>query len=204
MPYAIAAAVKNYIFGYGSLVSPESITLTLRRQFSPGELKLAEVKNHTRLWGLVCPVILHGPDGDKPVNAVFLDVRRSPGKCVNGVLIEVTEQEMQSLDIRERQYERVEITNDTVPALEGDDDDDDDDNRSRVFTYTGRMVYFVENYKNPKVLDEYQKKVLAGLHYWGSDFIEKFNQTTVPHNYEIVSGSYRFLDDEQNRLTGHS
>jgi hypothetical protein len=187
-------AMKTYIFGYGSLIVPESATKTLGRKIYDKDVLLGDIKDYSRLWNLVVQVILHNQQSDNIVNAVFLNIQKHQGKVINGALLQVTENELIKLDIREKQYQRIDITNNVLTYLSGE---------SVIFTYVGKSEFLVNNYTKPRILKEYLN-VIERIQYWGKDFYDRFNSTTEIHNFEILNGTYKFLDEQQNLFTGHT
>jgi hypothetical protein len=181
--------MKTYVFGYGSLVNPESAAKTLGRKLYDKDVSLVEIKNYTRSWGLVVEVILYYRGDGKSINAAFLDIQKIDGKSANGVLIEVNKGKLEKFDKREKYYDRVDVTDDINPRpQEG----------NVVYTYVGKSAFLARNYRNVKVLHEYQKIVDQGIQHWGQAFCDRFNLTTAAHEFEIVTGTYIFPDCKQD------
>ena len=63
--------MANYIFGYGSLMIPCSISKTLGRKISLNALKLVKLENYVRIWNVVISVSVNSND---IINAVFLNI----------------------------------------------------------------------------------------------------------------------------------
>jgi hypothetical protein len=144
---------------------------------------------------LVVQVILNNKEKEEEyVNAVFLDMQKSEGKSINGVLIEVNENELDDLDIRETQYSRIEVTDYLSTRLA---------NSYKVFAYMGKPEFSAKYYNDVKILSEYEKIISSCIHHWGREFYDRFNITTEPHSFEKVNGTYRFLSKRQNVMTGH-
>lgn len=183
--------MKNYIFGYGSIINLKSAEKTLRRPVKDDEAFLVDLHNYIRVWRLVAPVIVQR-DGEQPVHAVFLDVQNEAGKLVNGILIDVNTDELGRLDIREKHYNRIDVTPHVRPPVEN----------SRVFAYQGKPQFFAENFADPKVLARYVDIVYQGIRHWGTEFQKRYEATTLPHHFEVIDGVYRFHDPDQNIVTG--
>jgi hypothetical protein len=116
--------VKDYIFGYASLVAAPTVAR-------------AVLRDRRRVWGVAMDnaVEVPGykvyalPDGTRPALAVaFLDLEEADGAEVEGALLTVDPAGLAALDTRERQYERVDVT-----ALVDPTPDD-----GPVWTYVGR------------------------------------------------------------------
>ena len=96
----------EFVFGYGSLARV------------PGG-HVAELHGHERRWGVAMDNTrdLEGykyylaPDGSRPaVFVAFLDVAAATGASVHGVCTPVDPERLARLDARERNYERVDVT----------------------------------------------------------------------------------------------
>ncbi|MEA2128791.1 MAG: hypothetical protein QOJ85_1682 [Solirubrobacteraceae bacterium] len=106
----------QYVFGYGSLAA----------DLAGGDV--AELHGYRRFWGVAMDnrIDLRGykhyrlrSDGSRPTVCIaFLDVVADPGAVTSGVCVPVGEQELPGLDLRERNYDRVEVTN-AVAAARG-------------------------------------------------------------------------------------
>ncbi len=116
---------SDFVFGYGSLAG-----------HSRG--RLTELHGFRRDWGVAMDnrhdlpgykYFLSEDESGKPIRpalcVAFLDVFESAGSSVNGVLIEIAPHDLRSLDERERNYRRVDVS-DHVPSAPG-----------RVWVYAG-------------------------------------------------------------------
>jgi hypothetical protein len=117
--------VKDYIFGYASLVAAPTVAR-------------AVLRGHRRAWGVAMDnaVEVPGykvyalPDGTRPALAVaFLDLEEDDGAEIDGALLTVDPAGLAALDARERQYERIDVTALIDPSPTG-----------RVWTYIGRAL----------------------------------------------------------------
>jgi Gamma-glutamyl cyclotransferase, AIG2-like len=98
----------QYVFGYGSLAAQ-------RR----AEGFVAELPGYTRGWGVAMDNACDLPGykwyadagGGRPaVFVAFLDIVESPGGAVNGLCLPVTGAELPALDARERNYDRIDVS----------------------------------------------------------------------------------------------
>src|ERR1700754_1490298 len=102
-----------WVFGYGSLVSPESFGRTLRRSLQMGvDVHPAELSGYGRRWNYGVLHVTARTDGPHPSprTIVALGIVESSGESVNGVIGWVEEGELVELDLRERHYDRVDVT----------------------------------------------------------------------------------------------
>lgn len=108
------------VFGYGSLVSPESAAESLGRRVEPA--RMVRLAGWRRRWttfrdNLAAEKTFVLEDGSVPPYVVGLNLERDPGcEGANGALIEITEAEAERLDLRELRYDRLDVTADVRPA----------------------------------------------------------------------------------------
>lgn len=127
------AEPATWVFGYGSLVSPASLARTIGRTAVLGvDAEVADLRGYGRRWnyGSVSFVGDWMSSVGRPVVAgtiVALGVVESAGESVSGVINLVTDEELAGLDQRERNYDRVDVT-DCVEA----------DGARRIVTYVPR------------------------------------------------------------------
>jgi hypothetical protein len=113
--------IVGYVFGYGSLAAagPAGLGRTPRR-----EGFVADLEGFDRGWGVAMDNIRTLPGykfyvdvtGARPdVCVAFLDLTAAVGGHVNGVCLPVDEAALAALDDRERNYERVDVS-DRLPC----------------------------------------------------------------------------------------
>ena len=98
---------RQYVFGYGSLVLEGAGSL----EMLPG---------HRRVWGVATDNVRRIPgyktylsrsNGNRvDVYVAFVDIEPDPSSVVRGLVRPVSEEELAELDLRERNYERVDVT----------------------------------------------------------------------------------------------
>ena len=111
----------RWVFGYGSLVSPVSFGHTLGRELTPGDdFFEAELNGYGRRWnyGTDHRFTAVGPDGVERSDWMFiaLGLIEAAGETANGVVGWVDDTELAALDLRERRYDRVDVTELTTLA----------------------------------------------------------------------------------------
>jgi hypothetical protein len=117
---------RQFVFGYGSLVAAHA------------RGHVATLRGHRRIWGVAMDNRRDLPgyksyrlraDGSRPaVYVAFLDVERDPAGELGGICMPVTDRELLALDDRERNYDRVDVT------------DAIDEARGRVWAYRGSIA----------------------------------------------------------------
>ena len=104
-----------WVFGYGSLVSPESFGHTLGRSLTLGsDFHEAEIRGYGRRWNYgVMSVVGESTEAGGATREwaiVALGIVEAAGETVNGVIGWVSDAELPALDRRERNYDRVDVT----------------------------------------------------------------------------------------------
>jgi cation transport regulator ChaC len=178
-----------WIFGYGSIMLPSSAAQTLGRELKESDVLPAQLENFKRVWNLAAPVILQETPPCE-VSAVFLNIERCPASFCNGILLKVSEQELASFDLREKQYDRIEVTDSIVTSVQG-----------TIFAYIGKKEHTNPG-KNSIVLGKYIEMIESALEYWGAEFKKQYNASTEKISFSIANTSYKFADTYQNKYTG--
>lgn len=121
------AGCSVLVFGYGSLVAQDAASgATLARL--PGFRRTFGVAmdNRRAIPGYKVYAEPHGGDPRPAVYVAFLDLEEDAGSSVNGTLRALSPTELEALDARERNYDRVEVS-----------DPIDGEARGRTFAYRG-------------------------------------------------------------------
>ena len=172
------------VFGYASLVSRNSASQTIGREVP--EPVPARLSGWRRRWSekrdnLRCEkTFARREDGTLPPLVLGLNVERGedPAGPVNGVLIPVTGEEAERLDIREMRYDRVEVTEQI-----------DTDGRpfDRIYTYVVKSENFApEPPGGAVILGTYAMTVEAAFGELGDGELEAYRATTGPLPVEVI------------------
>lgn len=180
--------MKLAAFGYGSLVDPASAALTLGREpadrWDEGAAVPAVLAGWQRRWSQArdnhrCEkTFARDGDGSVPDYVLGLNIERTGNQrdVVNGLLIEVTEAELQRLDVRELRYDRVEVVDEITPR--GFDS---------VITYVAKPENLVlEPPPGAVILRSYAEAVESAFHSLGRGHRAEYVRTTGPHPVEII------------------
>ena len=172
------------LFGYGSLVLPESASMTLGRPV--GETRLGRLHDWRRRFSqrrdnLTCEKTFECEGGRRPEWILGLNVEQGSDDAgpVNGVVIELTEAELDRLDIREIRYDRVEVTG----SVEGENLPE------RIVTYTAKDFHFAPvPPEDSVILETYAAAVEQGFAGLGNGELEHYLATT-PYPVERVAAT---------------
>ncbi len=179
--------MSTWVFGYGSLVAPESAGHTLDR---PVEVVPAELSGWRRRWSLLrdnhrTEKTFARPDGSLPDFILGLNVEEGEDEAgpVNGGLIELDEGELDRIDRREMRYDRVDVS-DRITSREGAID-------GRVITYTAKRPgnFAPEPPPNSIIVCAYLDIVEYGLSELGEGELERFRRTSGEPPVEVVEAT---------------
>jgi hypothetical protein len=173
------------VFAYGSLASLASAERTLGRPVQhEGSARLVGWR---RRWSqfrdnrAVEKTFARADDGTVPPYCLGLNVERAEGAAPNGVLLEVSEEELERLAAREIRYDRIDIT--AQMAAEGSVRFD------RVATFAAKPGNFCASPPpGAVILASYARAVEAAFKALGRDQLELFRETTGAPPVEIVEG----------------
>jgi Gamma-glutamyl cyclotransferase, AIG2-like len=162
------------LFGYGSLVLPESASMTLGRPV--GELRPARLHDWRRRFSqrrdnLTCEKTFECDGGWRPEWILGLNVEQGEDEAgpVNGVVIELSEAELDRLDIREIRYDRVEVTGSVVG----------EELPERIVTYKAKPFHFAPRPPDDAViLRTYADAVEKGFEGLGPGELDHYRATT--------------------------
>lgn len=172
------------LFGYGSLVLPESASMTLDRPVEvarPAELRGWKRRFSQKRDNLTCEKTFECEGGRRPEWILGLNVEEGQDEAgpVNGVVIELSEAELDRLDIREIRYDRVEVTG----LVDGEDLPE------RIVTYRAKANHFAPYPpEDAIILATYARAVEQGFDALGPGHLDTYRATTGPYPVERLEG----------------
>jgi len=179
------SANKLGLFGYGSLVLPESTSMTLGRPVGP--VRHAHLRDWRRRFSqrrdnLTCEKTFECADGRRPEWVLGLNVEDGEDEAgpVNGVVIELSEAEFDRLDVREIRYDHTDVTG----SVEGAELPE------RIFTYTAKEFHFApQPPEDAVILATYAEAVERGFDALGPGELDDYLATTGPYPVERVKAT---------------
>ena len=178
------------MFGYASLASPASASQTLGR---PVEFAaVARLDGWARAWTLgreqaASEKTFARADGSIPRYCLGLNIEPDPAaRAPNGVLIELTEAELDRLDLRERRYDRVDVTE----SISFDDGSGPVESFDRVTAYRAKAEHHHPDVPEDAVIvSTYPTAVEAAFDALGPGQLDLFRATTAPPPAPLVEGT---------------
>ena len=172
------------LFAYGSLVSAASAARTLGRPVE--DVALARLAGWRRRWSQVRnnlateKTFAHAETGLVPPHCVGLNLEPDPGGAgPNGVLLALTDPELERLAVREIRYPGIDVTS----AARGEAATAFD----RVVTFTAKPENFaLTPPPGAVILAAYERAVEAAFGTLGADQLDLFRETTGPTPVEVI------------------
>jgi cation transport regulator ChaC len=172
------------LFAYGSLVSPASAARTLGRPVE--HAAAARLGDWRRRWSQVRDnlatekTFADAETGAVPTHCVGLNLEPDPGAAgPNGVLLEVSEAELERLAIREIRYDRVDVTGAAAVEATGEFD--------RVVTFIAKPENFAPTPPaGAVILGAYMRAVEGAFGTLGARQLELFQETTGAPPVDVI------------------
>lgn len=173
------------VFGYASLVLPESVEMTLGRpvpRAAPALLRGWKRRFSQARDNLTCEKTFELADGHRPKWVLGLNLERSEDEAgpVNGTVFELSEAELERLGLREIRYDLTDVT----VEVEGTGLPD------RIFIFTARPAHFApEPPVDAVILATYARAVETAFDALGPGELERYRRTTGIYPVECVEAT---------------
>jgi hypothetical protein len=174
------------VFGYASLVSPASASITIGRTLPP--MRPARLRGWRRSWSQArdnhrSEKSFALADGSLPDYVLGLNIEPGEDEAgpVNGALVELSEVELDRLDIREIRYDRVEVTDMIVT---------DGPLPDAVIAYTAKEANYAPTPpQRTVILATYASAVESAFDALGPGELDRYRATTAPEPVERVAAA---------------
>ncbi|MEH7440310.1 gamma-glutamylcyclotransferase family protein [Neobacillus drentensis] len=177
----------HYIFGYGSLVDEQQLEVYLDKNHIKEEvIQFCRLRTYKRTWNVAMANAENLPGykyyidketGERPdVFVTYLNIKKDETSSIFGVLFKVNLDVLEQLDLRERNYERVDVTDCVEVPFKG-----------KAWAYIGlkeaeqRFEYGLKHDKAVIALD-YLNLVEKAFLTHGNDCLEDYRMTTDTPN----------------------
>lgn len=184
---------ESALFGYGSLISIESLERTLGHRYE-GPFVICALEGWRRVWDVAMPndtFFTETASGRMyPEYVLYLNVRREPGTLLNGVLFVVNQSELEAFDRREWIYTREDVTSQIRGAVISG---------GKAYIYVGKADHLMSGVESPKraaVRASYLEILEAGFRALGAAFRGDFEASSDPIPAHLV------IDDRKDVVQG--
>lgn len=177
-----------YLFGFGSLINLSSAQKSFKRVLSQNDLIPIRIKGYKRVWNAVESIAFQ----DEMVNGVFLNIQKDENSILNGVAIKITQEELEVLKLREKNYSCITIKKDEIIDSTIDSD-------LIAFMTTNEEKIAKTEDKNCFIPAKYIDIVKNALENYDDDFKKDFEPTFQNYPFPLKEGIYTFTDPIQNK-----
>lgn len=101
-----------YLFGFGSLINIFSAQKSFKRVLSKDDLKPIYIKGYKRVWNALESIKFE--DLEEESKGVFLNIQEDENSILNGVVIEISQEELEILKLREKNYSCITIKSQNI------------------------------------------------------------------------------------------
>lgn len=177
-----------YLFGYGSLINLSSAQKSFKRVLKQDDLIPVKISGYEKVWNSIEHIQFNGVD----VNGVFLNLKEDTKSSTNGVVVKITNEELELLKLREKNYTCI-----TIKASNADIPLDSD---IIAFMTTNNEKVAKQNDKNCFIPSKYIDILTNSFPSYSQDFIEEYKKCLVNYPFSLMEGTYIFSDPIQNKF----
>ena len=179
-----------YLFGFGSLINLASAQKSFKRALSQDDLIPVKIKGYERVWNALESIQFE----EEKVNGVFLNIQKNENSIWDGGVIEISQEELEILKLREKNYSCITIKSTDVINKNFDSD-------LIAFMTTNEKKIAKLGDLNTYIPNKYIDVVKEALkNYDDDDFVKGFEKTFTNYPFILKEGSYIFTDPVQNKV----
>lgn len=178
-----------YMFGYGSLINIVSAQKSFKRELSQSDLIPVSIKGYEKVWNSIETINFDGQD----TNGVFLNLQKNENAITNGVVVKITDEELELLKLREKNYSC--ITIDSSNAI----GQDLDDNIIAFMTTKEEKIAKVGD-SSCVIPAKYIDILTNSFASYDDEFVVEYKKCLVDYPFELKEGTYTFSDPIQNKF----
>ena len=177
-----------YLFGYGSLINLSSAQKSFKRVLKQEDLIPVNISGFNKVWNSIENINFDGVD----VNGVFLNLEKSPSNFTNGVIVKITDQELELLKLREKNYTCI-----SIKASQANIALDED---IIAFMTTNKEKIAKKADKNCFIPAKYIDILTSAFSSYSQEFIKEYSKCLKDYPFELKQGTYTFSDPVQNKF----
>ena len=177
-----------YLFGFGSLINLSSAQKSFKRVLTQNDLISVKIKGYERVWNAIESIEFE----DGIVNGVFLNIQKNENSILYGVVVKITEEELEILKLREKNYSCITIKKESILTKNIDDD-------LIAFMTTKEDKLAKKDDKNSFIPLKYTQIVKNALENYNEEFKQNFKHIFENYPFALKAGDYTFTDPIQNK-----
>lgn len=177
-----------YLFGFGSLINLASAQKSFKRVLTQNDLISVKIKGYERVWNAIESIEFE----DGIVNGVFLNIQKNENSILYGVVIKITEEELEILKLREKNYSCITIKKESILTKNIDDN-------LIAFMTTKEDKLAKKDDKNSFIPLKYTQIVKNALENYDEEFKQNFKHIFENYPFALKAGDYTFTDPIQNK-----
>ena len=186
--------MSKYIFGYGSLMNLRSLSKTIKREMLISDILPVKLLDYARVWNLKEKVF--SEKLRRNITAIFLNIKPSVNRFVNGVIFKVSDNEFLYLQERERNYTRLNVTRKIITY----DGLKIENLEIFVFISTEKKYIQKSQTSNCYVMEKYIQMVAEGCSEIGTYFLNDYKNTSSNNPFDRLEGNYTFVKTNDEGL----
>ncbi|MCT7912373.1 hypothetical protein N5912_11105 [Arcobacter lacus] len=178
-----------YLFGFGSLINLASAQKSFKRVLTQKDLIPVKIKGFKRVWNALENIKF---EDNMEVNGVFLNIQEKKDAILYGVMIKITQEELEILKLREKNYSCIKIKKDDVLSQNAQED-------LIAFMTTKEEKIGKVGDINTFIPKKYIQIVNEALKNYDEEFKDNFKETLNNFPFLLKDGDYSFTDPIQNK-----
>ena len=182
-----------YLFGFGSLINLASAQNSFKRVLTQNDLIPVKIKGYERVWNALESIQFE----EEKVNGVFLNIQKNENSILDGVVIEISQEELEILKLREKNYSCITIKKEDIFNQNLDED-------LIAFMTTKDDKIAKIGQENCFIPSRYIEIVKEGVENFSKEFQDNFEDIFSNFPFEIKEGIYTFSDPIQNQAAKNS
>lgn len=180
-----------YLFGFGSLINLSSAQKSFKRVLSQRDLIPVKISGFKRVWNAVESIQFENEN--QGINGVFLNIKKEENSILFGVMIEISEEELEVLKLREKNYSCITIKKESVLNFKAKGD-------LIAFMTTNEEKIAKIGDKNSFIPFKYTQVVKEALKNYDEEFNKNFEEIFKDYPFSLKEGNYTFTDPIQNKV----
>ncbi len=180
-----------YLFGYGSLINLNSAQKSFKRKLTQEDLIPVRLKGYKKVWSSIETIKF---EDNKDIKGVFLNLQVDKNSFSTGVVIKITNEELELLKLREKNYSCITIKKECVLNKNLEDD-------LISFMTTKEDKLAKSGDTDSLIPAKYIDILTSAFTFYDKSFIEEYKKEVLENfPFSLKKGTYSFSDPTQNKF----